>query len=123
MTRARCAFAAIRRSTISIIVRLRKGTTAQARAGAGILANAALDAFIAADAADFVAKALYWAENLGALADIRAGLRARLAQSPGGQPERIALHFDAALRNMWRRWCAGFHAQSFATDALVRMNR
>jgi predicted O-linked N-acetylglucosamine transferase (SPINDLY family) len=99
------------------------GTSAQARAGAGILANAALDEFIAADAADFVAKALYWAENLTELADIRAGLRARLAQSPGGQPELIALHFDAALRNMWRRWCAGLHAQSFATDALVGMNR
>ncbi len=91
------------------------GATSQARAGAGILANVGLDQFIAADAADFLAKARYWAEHLTELAELRAGLRARLACSPAGQPALIAAHFASALRHMWRRWCAGMPAESFGT--------
>jgi predicted O-linked N-acetylglucosamine transferase (SPINDLY family) len=99
------------------------GATSQARAGAGILGQLGLDRFIAANTADFIEKARYWAEHLAELADLRAGLRARLLQSPGGQPELIASHFEAALRHMWRRWCAGLDAESFLTDTLVGMNR
>jgi predicted O-linked N-acetylglucosamine transferase (SPINDLY family) len=96
------------------------GATPQARAGAGILANVGLDQFIAANTADFIEKARYWAEHLAELADLRAGLRTRLLQSPGGQPELIATHFEAALRHMWRRWCAGSPAESFAASLPVK---
>ncbi len=99
------------------------GATSQARAGAGILANVGLDQFIAADAEDFVAKARYWAAHPTELAALRAGLRARLAQSPAGQPPLIAAHFASALRHMWRRWCAELPAESFLTDTLVEMAR
>jgi predicted O-linked N-acetylglucosamine transferase (SPINDLY family) len=77
-----------------------------------------LDAFVATDAADFVEKGRHWAEHLKELAGVRAGLRARLAQSPGGQPDLIAAHLEGAFRHMWRRWCAGLPSQSFQSSAL-----
>jgi predicted O-linked N-acetylglucosamine transferase (SPINDLY family) len=93
------------------------GATSMARAGAGIMANAGLDGFIAADPGDFVAKGMYWAEHLADLAQVRAGLRARLERSPGGQPALIAAHLEGALRHMWQRWCGGLPAESFhSTD-------
>ena len=96
------------------------GATSMARAGAGIMANAGLDGFIAADTEDFVTKGIYWANHLAELAAVRAGLRERLEQSPGGQPALIAAHLEAALGHMWRRWCAGLPAESFhSTDVAV----
>jgi predicted O-linked N-acetylglucosamine transferase (SPINDLY family) len=94
------------------------GTTSTARAGAGILGQVGLDGFIAADAADFVEKGLYWAHHLDELALVRQGLRMRLQQSPSGQPGLIAAHLESALRHMWRRWCAGLPAESFDSVAL-----
>ena len=97
------------------------GTTSQARACAGILGNIGLPGFVATGAADLIEKAQYWAEHLPELAELRAGLRARLQASPGGQPDLIAAHLEAAVRHMWTRWCAGLPAESFATDALPAM--
>ena len=95
------------------------GATAQAQACAGILRHVALESFIAVDAADFVRKGRYWAEHLPQLAEVRAGLRARLSRSPAGQPELIAGHLEGALRHMWRRWCAHLPPESFATDSVA----
>ena len=89
------------------------GTTSQARACAGILANIGLDGFIAEDTIGLIEKARYWAEHLQELAELRAGLRARLQNSPGGQPSLIASHLEAALRHMWKRWCVGLPPESF----------
>ena len=94
------------------------GTTSQARACAGILENTGLEYFIAADAADLIDKARRWADRLPELAELRAGLRARLRSSPSGRPAFIAAHVEAALRHMWTRWCSGLPAESFATDEL-----
>jgi predicted O-linked N-acetylglucosamine transferase (SPINDLY family) len=94
------------------------GPTSFARAGAGILGQLGLQQFIAADAADFVEKGLYWSTHLEALGELRAGLRARLQQAPSGQPDLIAAHLEGALRQMWRRWCAGLPAESFDSIAL-----
>jgi predicted O-linked N-acetylglucosamine transferase (SPINDLY family) len=84
-----------------------------ARACAGILAQAALDGFTAADAAEFVEKGIHWANHLTELAHLRAGLRTRLTLAPGGQPDLIAAHLEGALRQMWRQWCAGLQPESF----------
>jgi predicted O-linked N-acetylglucosamine transferase (SPINDLY family) len=89
------------------------GRTSMARACAGILAQAALDGFTAADAAEFVEKGIHWANHLTELAHLRAGLRTRLTLAPGGQPDLIAAHLEGALRQMWRRWCAGLQPESF----------
>ena len=89
------------------------GSTPAARAGAGILGQLGLDAFVAGNAEEFVAKGLYWANHLTELAALRAQLRSRLLASPGGQPDLIAAHLEAALRHMWRRWCKKLPPESF----------
>ena len=40
-----------------------------------------------------------------------------------GEQEQARVHFEAALRHMWRRWCAGLPPESFATGATVEMPR
>ncbi|MFA7238608.1 MAG: tetratricopeptide repeat protein [Sulfuricellaceae bacterium] len=89
------------------------GGTAAGRPGAALLGHAGLDEFVAHDAADFMQKGLYWAENLATLSDIRAGLRERFAHSAMGQPAVVAAGVERALRIMWQRWCAGLPAESF----------
>jgi predicted O-linked N-acetylglucosamine transferase (SPINDLY family) len=93
------------------------GTTPAGRQGAGILARVGLDEFIAADTADFVAKGVRWAAELGALAELRGDLRERCRQSPSHQPDVLVRALDTALRRMWTRWCADLPAESFAVDA------
>jgi predicted O-linked N-acetylglucosamine transferase (SPINDLY family) len=93
------------------------GPTPAARSGAAFLGDAGLFEFVAADAADFVAKGLYWATHLEELATVRAGLRGRLENSPIPQVELIGAAFVHALRRMWRRWCAGLSAESFEITA------
>ncbi len=89
------------------------GQTAPGRHGAANLGHVGLDGFVAEDPADFEAKGLFWAENLAALAEVRAGLRARWEQSPVRRPEVIAAGVESALRTMWQRWCAGLPTQTF----------
>jgi predicted O-linked N-acetylglucosamine transferase (SPINDLY family) len=94
------------------------GSTPAGRQGAALMGHLALDEFIAHDAADFVGKGVYWSDHLSALADVRRGLRERCARSPLQQAELIVAGLEGALRQMWRRWCAGLPAESFdASDA------
>jgi predicted O-linked N-acetylglucosamine transferase (SPINDLY family) len=93
------------------------GSTPAARSGAAFLGDAGLFEFVASDAADFVEKGLYWATHIAELATVRAGLRARLENSPIPQAELIGAAFVHALRRMWRRWCAGLPAESFEITA------
>jgi predicted O-linked N-acetylglucosamine transferase (SPINDLY family) len=92
------------------------GPTPASRQGAANLLPLGLDAFIAADEDDFVRKGLDWSNNLGALAEVRSGLRERCAATPLRRPETIADAVDAALRHMWRRWCEHLPARSFSID-------
>ena len=82
------------------------GRTVPGRQGAALLGHAGLGAFVATDAADFQEKGLHWADDLAALAAVRAGLRARIEQSPIRRPEVIAAGVERAFRIMWQRWCA-----------------
>jgi predicted O-linked N-acetylglucosamine transferase (SPINDLY family) len=91
------------------------GPTPASRSGAAILAPIGLHEFIATSAAEFVQMSLHWANHLSALAQVRAGTRERLQCSPGRQADVIAAALDAALRHMWRRWCAGQPPASFQT--------
>jgi predicted O-linked N-acetylglucosamine transferase (SPINDLY family) len=93
------------------------GSTPAARSGAAFLGDAGLFEFVASDAADFVEKGLYWATHIAELATVRAGLRARLENSPIPQAELIGAALLYALRRMWRRWCAGLTAESFEITA------
>ncbi|MDM0030636.1 tetratricopeptide repeat protein [Variovorax sp. J22P271] len=89
------------------------GATMAGRVGAGVLGHVGLEEFIAPDAAAFEAQGAAWAQRLPELAQLRAGLRDRFAQSAIGQPALIASGLQQALRTMWQRWCAGLPAASF----------
>lgn len=89
------------------------GSTPAARSGAALLSQVGLKGFTTADTAEFVAQGVYWAGHLDALAEVRQGLRRRLQESPSRRADLIAQALAAALRRMWRRWCAGLPAESF----------
>jgi len=93
------------------------GRTPAARQGAAILGQLELDGFIAADVEDFVARGVYWANDLVALAKVRADSRDRCERSPVRRPDFIAASLEWALRHMWRRWCANLPTESFHSAA------
>jgi predicted O-linked N-acetylglucosamine transferase (SPINDLY family) len=93
------------------------GPTPAARSGAAFLGDVELFGFIATDAADFVARGVYWARHLAELAAVRAGLRGRWLEMPSGRSELIGDAFAFALRRVWQRWCQGLPAQSFEITA------
>jgi len=80
------------------------------RQGASILTNAGLHDWVCADADEYVAKAIHWAnpdnETRQALADLRAGLRAQVQASPLVNAALFAQHLHQALKGMWQQWCA-----------------
>ncbi|HEX4297955.1 MAG TPA: glycosyltransferase, partial [Devosia sp.] len=77
-----------------------------AHMGESILHNAGLPEWIAADADEYAALGARFARDLDGLADLRAGLRARMLASPLFDAPRFARNFEAALRGMWGAWCA-----------------
>ncbi|TRZ65498.1 MAG: tetratricopeptide repeat protein [Rhodocyclaceae bacterium] len=75
------------------------------RQGVGLLMNAGLPEWIAADSDEYVARAISHAGNLQQLATLRGGLRQQVLRSPIFDAPRFARHFEAALRGMWTQWC------------------
>ncbi|HXZ91789.1 MAG TPA: tetratricopeptide repeat protein [Burkholderiales bacterium] len=74
------------------------------RQGIGLLMNAGLPEWIAANADEYVGKSAAFAADLDCLATLRSGLRQRVLNSPLFDAQRFARHFEAALRAMWKRW-------------------
>lgn len=83
------------------------GTTFLSRQGVGLLNNAGLPEWVAADPDDYVARAARFAGDLPGLQRLRSGLRAQVRASPLFDAPRFARHLEEALRAMWRRWCEG----------------
>jgi predicted O-linked N-acetylglucosamine transferase (SPINDLY family) len=69
------------------------------------LANMGLTQMIAANPEEYVAVAVSLAEDLGALAALRAGLRQRMAASPLCDGKQFARDFVQKFRDIWREWC------------------
>ena len=67
--------------------------------------NAGLPDWIAADADDYVARAVRHASDMQRLATLRSGLRQQVLHSPIFDAPRFARHFEAASRGMWTHWC------------------
>ena len=90
------------------------GRTVPGRSGATAMSHAGLAQFVAADADDFVRRGMAIAGDLPALAALRAGMREHCQRSPMFRPDEIARGVADALRTMWRRWCEGLPAETFA---------
>ncbi len=76
------------------------------RQGVGLLMNAGLTDWIAADQSDYVFQATAHARDLPALAELRAAMRQQVLASPIFNASDFAHHFETALRGMWRTWCS-----------------
>lgn len=84
-----------------------KGDRYVAHMGESIMHNMELPDWIAADTADYVAKAAAAAADTAGLAALRASLRQRLLASPLMDAPRFARNLETAFRGMWEIWCAG----------------
>lgn len=94
------------------------GNTLPCRIGAGILGHVGLQEFVVESSEAYVACAVHWAEQLTRLAEIRASLRQRFADSAPGHPEQIAQGLLTAVRLMWQRWCDGLPTQAIPLSSL-----
>jgi predicted O-linked N-acetylglucosamine transferase (SPINDLY family) len=81
------------------------GKSLVSRQGLGLLMSVGLPEWIAADAPDYVARAVSHARDLQRLASLRSTLRNRALASPIFDAQRFANHFAGALRGMWKEWC------------------
>jgi predicted O-linked N-acetylglucosamine transferase (SPINDLY family) len=82
------------------------GETFASRHSTSHLSNAGLADWVAADLAAYQDMAVRRAADLPALARLRAGLRAQVKASPLCDARRFGRHLGAALRNVWREYCA-----------------
>ena len=75
------------------------------RQGVGILMNAGLPEWVAANADDYVARAMLHAGDLHSLAMLRNSLRQQVLASPIFNASHFARNFEIAMRGMWHVWC------------------
>jgi protein O-GlcNAc transferase len=83
------------------------GTRPSARVGASLLHAAGLGDWVAADEADYVARAVALARDTDQLRTWRRTLRDRLLASPLLDATVHARELEAGYRSVWQRWCAG----------------
>lgn len=82
-----------------------KGDRYVAHMSEGILHAAGLPEWVALDENEYVAKAVAFASDLPALAELRAELRPRLLNSPICDVPGFARDMEQAFRGMWQIWC------------------
>lgn len=83
-----------------------RGDRHSARMCASMLAGVGLDECVAASKAEYRELAVSLARNLGRLADLRQGLRARMRASPLLDAAGLARAMESAYRRAWHEWCA-----------------
>jgi predicted O-linked N-acetylglucosamine transferase (SPINDLY family) len=89
---------------VPVVTRL--GDTVVGRAGWSQLCNLDLRDLAADSDPAFVRIATRLAGDLPALAELRAGLRARMEASPLMDGARFTRSMESAYRKMWEHWCA-----------------
>ena len=85
----------------------RAGLAGFSRCGASHLSNVGLDNLIAGSWEEYTDIALRLAGDLPRLAALRAGLRARMRDSPLLDASGFAAGLEALYRQAWQEWCAG----------------
>lgn len=93
------------------------GESPQQRLAAGIVGALGLPDWVVHSTEAFVERAKVAAADVEGLNRLRLGLRAKAAAHLQGSPQDVAREMDAALRTIWRRWCAGLEPQSFTVSA------
>ncbi|MGH6940580.1 tetratricopeptide repeat protein [Hypericibacter sp.] len=83
----------------------KQGDRFAARHTASHLTGVGLAELIGSDADGYVELAHSLAMDLPRLAELRRGLRARMAASPVCDGNEFARDLEAAYRGIWRRWC------------------
>lgn len=83
-----------------------RGDRLVSRVGATILHNAGLDSLIASSETEYIEKAVELGRNPAAVAEMRAGMRSRLAASTLCDTAGFTRKLENAYRDIWRRWCA-----------------
>jgi protein O-GlcNAc transferase len=83
------------------------GTRAISRSAGSLLRAVGLEDWVATDYVDL---AVGKANDMDALAALRAGLRQRVQNSPVMNENKAARDLEAAYRAVWRKWCEGSDA-------------
>jgi predicted O-linked N-acetylglucosamine transferase (SPINDLY family) len=84
-----------------------EGNSVVSRQTTSALRNVGLCELAFPDVATFIAGAIGLATDLDRLAELRKGLRPRMAASPLRQPEQFTRDLEALYRRMWHAWCEG----------------
>ena len=82
-----------------------KGRAFVSRMGFALLTSLGLAELAADDVAGYVELAVALAQDPARLADLRAGLRQRVAQSPLRDEAGFTRALEAAFRHGWQQWC------------------
>lgn len=101
---------------MGVPVLTRRGDRFLSHVGESVLTNAGLPDWIADGDDDYIARARAFAGNVAALAQLRAGLRARVQASPLFDAPRFARHFEEALWGMWQSRGVARMAQQTETE-------
>ena len=80
------------------------GASLVSKQGVGVLMNAGLSDWVAADEEEYIAKAVLFAADVDSLASLRAGLRSQVLASPLFDAPRFARNIEQALWDMWKQW-------------------
>lgn len=83
------------------------GDTATSRGGASLLSAIGLGKLVAETPDEYLDIAAALAQDRRRLAELRAGMRDRMAASPLMDAKRFTRNLEEAYRAMWLRWCAG----------------
>ena len=82
-----------------------KGDRLAAHSGESWLGAVDLHEFIAATKAEYVEKAVAYANNLPSLAEVRQNLRHKLTTAPITNPRLFTRNLENAFREIWKQWC------------------
>lgn len=86
------------------------------------MAHLGLTSFVADSDENYFKLGEFLSQNLGELAELRAGMRDRFNASAAGYPVIAASGLERALRLMWLRWCEGLPPEPIRVRLADLMN-